>query len=178
MVIRAKDFNRTIGMFVVAGLRVGFFLSFIFVRETNQVKSNSENHEFKTTIDAQPSGKISACNLFDIGKALEDDKFTSHSFGTLYCELLNPIRTGLNRKIRMLEIGFGCGHHNHGVSARVWKQFFSPSNGPGLALYEVDYGPHPPHEACVREFKKKYPSIVEEVYLVSRKDSFTRSIYT
>ena len=85
------------------------------------------------------------CRLIALGQEYKDDKFVGvHTFGNLYCEVLRDFRRTRGRKLRMLEIGFGCGHINHGASAQVWKTFFTESNGPGLQLYEVEYGGHEP----------------------------------
>ena len=85
------------------------------------------------------------CRLIALGEEYKDDKFVGvHTFGNLYCEVLRDFRRTRGRKLRMLEIGFGCGHVNHGASAQVWKKFFTENNGPGLQLYEVEYGGHEP----------------------------------
>jgi hypothetical protein len=68
----------------------------------------------------------------------------------------------------MLEVGFGCGHHNHGSSARMWKSFFEDRGGPGVSLYEIDFGPLLKHELCVAEFKKTYPKICDGIFMVRK----------
>ena len=60
---------------------------------------------------------MNTCPLMILGKEFEDDKFYHHTFGDLYCENLSPFRNS-RQKLRMLEIGLGCGHHNHGRSAQ------------------------------------------------------------
>jgi hypothetical protein len=59
---------------------------------------------------------LNKCALIHLGKVHGDDKFVSHTFGDLYCETMAPFRSS-RAPLRMLEIGFGCGHHNHGKSA-------------------------------------------------------------
>ena len=59
---------------------------------------------------------LNKCGLIRLGKVHGDDKFVSHAFGDLYCETMAPFRSS-RTPLRMLEIGFGCGHHNHGKSA-------------------------------------------------------------
>ena len=106
------------------------------------------------------------CNLGQIGKALENDKVLHHKYHHLYCKEFMPFINGIkDRPIRMLEIGFGCGHHNHGTSAIMWNKFFT-SNDAQLQLYEVDLK-QPSHEACAKKFLTQYPpgTIVEDVYL-------------
>ena len=71
----------------------------------------SENREILDWRD------VNTCQLMALGKEHEDDKFYGHIFGDLYCETLIPFRNS-RTKLRMLEIGFGCGHHNHGRSAQ------------------------------------------------------------
>ena len=78
-----------------------------------------------------------------MGKKLLEDKVLAHSFGDVYCEIferINDRARGMkdhsNRVVgpfRMLEIGFGCGHHNNGVSAVLWKTYFT-EHGPGVTL--------------------------------------------
>ena len=60
---------------------------------------------------------INTCPLMILGKEFEDDKFYHHTYGDLYCENLSPFRNS-RQKLRMLEIGLGCGHHNNGRSAQ------------------------------------------------------------
>lgn len=106
------------------------------------------------------------CNLGQIGKALENDKVLHHKYHHLYCKEFMPFVNGIkDRAVRMLEIGFGCGHHNHGTSAVMWNKFFT-SHGTDLKLYEVDLRV-PAHEACAKKFLTEHPpgTIVEDVYL-------------
>lgn len=49
----------------------------------------------------------------------------------------------------------------------VWKTFFTEKNGPGVALYEVDFGPSAEHSACVDNFVSQHPGICDGIYLVS-----------
>ena len=60
---------------------------------------------------------MNTCPLMILGKEFEDDKFYHHTYGDLYCENLSPFRNS-RQKLRMLEIGLGCGHHNNGRSAQ------------------------------------------------------------
>ena len=89
---------------------------------------------------------VQRCRLHELGERHNDDKFVMHTYGNLYCEAFRDFRRTRGRKLRMLEIGFGCGHTNHGASAQLWKEYFTERSGPGVELYEVEYGPHPPTE--------------------------------
>jgi hypothetical protein len=106
------------------------------------------------------------CNLGDIGTQLANDKVLTHKYHHLYCKTLLPFINGIkDRPIRMLEIGFGCGHHNHGNSALMWHKFFT-SNGAKLELWEVDMR-NPEHLRCARKFLTEHPpgTVVMDVYL-------------
>ena len=75
---------------------------------------------------------IADCALVSLGVRYNDDKFTNHQYQNLYCEVLRDFQRS-QRKIRMLEIGFGCGHNvntpnQQGVSALIWKEYFGGSN--------------------------------------------------
>lgn len=77
------------------------------------------------------------------------------------------------QKVRMLEIGFGCGHHNHGTSARMWAEFFGSEKGPGLDLWEIDFhGDTKKIQDCVADFMLKYPkgTVVQDVFIGSQED--------
>lgn len=106
------------------------------------------------------------CPLFDLATlpAIHNDKYFSHNYCYTYCDIFQPLRRS-NIGIRMLEIGFGCGHHNHGSSALLWKSYFSFLNGPGVKLWAIDYGP-PLQElqACIRNFTTTWPGVIEKVY--------------
>lgn len=67
------------------------------------------------------------CPFTTLGLALQNDKVgpiagttNGHHYGQMYCEILTPMRQ-LTRKVRILEIGFGCAHWNKGVGARLLK---------------------------------------------------------
>lgn len=114
------------------------------------------------------------CPLFELGRLYQNDKIISHNYGNLYCELMQQFRHK-EKKVKMLEIGFGCGHHNHGTSAQMWKKYFQSGSGPDVSLYEIDFGTHvdsyrggyEPHEKCKRDFLEKYPlgTIVDGLFL-------------
>ena len=82
------------------------------------------------------------------------------------------------QKTLKLEIGFGCGHHNHGTSARMWKKYFEGGSGPGLSLFEIEYGPYEPHEKCVGEFLKTYPigTVCDGIFLVRKMLHLPKSV--
>ena len=65
---------------------------------------------------------ISNCYLHQLGDELLIEKFIIHDYENTYCELLPQLlRQMKNNTIRMLEIGFGCGHiTSHGRSAVGW----------------------------------------------------------
>ena len=78
---------------------------------------------------------ITSCSLVKLGERYNDDKFTNHNYQNLYCEVLRDFQRS-QRKMRMLEIGFGCGHNVHqpnqqGVSALIWKEYFDDGGGSG-----------------------------------------------
>ena len=109
------------------------------------------------------------CNLRALGEALKNDKVIVHHYDLLYCAELMPFIYNIaDRPIRMLEIGFGCGHHNHGTSALMWHKFFK-SMGGKLDLWEVDYKDEKGnHAKCVKNFMEKHSpqgDIVKNVYL-------------
>jgi hypothetical protein len=52
----------------------------------------------------------------------------------------------------------------------VWKRYFTENNGPGVALYEVDYGPDPKQTACVDDFLKEHPNVCDGIFLVRNPD--------
>lgn len=45
-------------------------------------------------------------------------------------------------------------------------------------MYEVDYGPNAKHTACVNDFLKAHPDVVEAVYLVHLADFYVMQIAT
>jgi len=104
----------------------------------------------------------STCLLHHMGQVLNDDKFTSHQYMNMYCEVFRDFKSS-PKKTRMLEIGFGCGHHAHGVSARIWKQYFT-NDGSGVELYEIDLDT-PKHLNCSKKFLSEHPNIVAGLYL-------------
>ena len=125
---------------------------------------------------------ITDCSLVSLGERYNDDKFTNHNYQNLYCEVLRDFQRS-QRKMRMLEIGFGCGHNvntpnQQGVSALIWKEYFgsgssinssssSSSSSPssGIDLYEVDLI-SPAHLACVNKYLANHTSdIVQSIYL-------------
>ena len=108
-----------------------------------------------------------SCPLYHMGLILGDDKFTSHSYHNMYCEVFRDFKA-TQKKIRMLEIGFGCGHNNHGVSARIWKSFFS-NGGSDVNLYEIDLDT-PMHKNCSKNFLLEHPNIVSKLYLGDQAD--------
>ncbi|RYG97820.1 class I SAM-dependent methyltransferase [archaeon] len=101
------------------------------------------------------------CDLAGLGNNLESDKVNPyHNYQALYCDLFRHYR---NSPVRMLEIGFGCGHNVHGSSALVWNKFFSQ-----LKYYTVDYMDNTnAHtvQKCVKGFQISYPGIVQKVWL-------------
>lgn len=102
------------------------------------------------------------CPLHHMGLLLAEDKFSEHHYENLYCEVFRDYRSS-KQKTRMLEIGFGCGHIVHGVSARVWKSFFT-HGGSGIDLYEVDLY-KPQHTNCSVTFLSEHPNVISGLYL-------------
>jgi len=111
------------------------------------------------------------CNLGAIGRDIENFKVLGHSYHLLYCKVLMPfVKEIQNRPIRLLEIGFGCGHHNHGNSALLWNKFFT-SNGAKLDQYGIDLH-NVNHIKCAKQFLTLYPpgSIVKDIFLGDQSD--------
>lgn len=115
---------------------------------------------------------IASCSLVKLGERYNDDKFTNHNYQNLYCEVLRDFQQS-QRKMRMLEIGFGCGHNinqlnQQGVSALIWKEYFgdghsssgsySSSSSSGIDLYEVDLK-SPAHLACVNKYLTNHTKV-------------------
>ena len=116
----------------------------------------------------------SSCSLHHMGELLNDDKFTSHEYMNMYCEVFRDFKMS-PKKTRMLEIGFGCGHNNHGVSARIWKSYFT-TGGSGVDLYEIDLDT-PKHRNCSTQFLLEHPKIVSGLYLGDQGDKpFLRKV--
>jgi hypothetical protein len=80
---------------------------------------------------------------------------------------MTPLRQ-LNRKPRILEIGFGCGHWNKGVGARLLKSYFTNDGGPDVSLFEVDYGGNYDTDIniknCIEQFDRDHPGVVDKVF--------------
>lgn len=97
---------------------------------------------------------VNSCELMALGKEYNDDKFYDHIFGDLYCENLIPFRNS-KTKLRMLEIGFGCGHHNHGRSAqgkRIYRvSFVQPHLMKSINFYYAQYGRDTSQRTMVQE---------------------------
>ena len=53
----------------------------------------------------------------------------------------------------------------------VWKRYFTDDGGPGVSLYEVDFGPSEKHSKCVAKFKKNHPDTCDGIYLVNISDA-------
>jgi hypothetical protein len=71
------------------------------------------------------------------------DKFTTHSYETMYGMFLYPRR---NQGIKFLEIGLGCDMtYGPGASLKVWQQLLHPDSNIWMAEYNVQ---------CVDKFKK------------------------
>ena len=142
------------------------------------LRGSQPNNTF-TVEAANHLRKSDGCNLKEIGSLLVNDKI-EHEYGNLYeKELCLMKRRGA--PVRMLEIGFGCGHHNHGTSARMWKEFFEGSSNISansttstaasssphspLHLFEIDFGPKPEHTKCVEDFLLAHPHVVDGIFL-------------
>ena len=84
--------------------------------------------------------ELNKCDLLEYAHIFQADKITAHSFGDIYCEILRKYRYKSiiqgeikRKKLRMLEIGLGCGHHIVGAGANMFKKYFT-EDGPGLEL--------------------------------------------
>lgn len=102
------------------------------------------------------------CSLARLGDELKEDKFIQHHYDNTYCEVFRDFRRSQMRT-KMLEIGFGCGHHVNGISSLIWKQFFT-NGGSGIELHEVDLDT-PIHVECAAKFLKEHPNIVSSLSL-------------
>lgn len=73
------------------------------------------------------------------------DKFTVHSYQTMYGTLLEPLAQS-KPNIKLLEIGLGCDMaYGPGGSVKVWKELF-----PNADLWEAEYD-----EKCVNKSQKE-----------------------
>lgn len=62
------------------------------------------------------------------------DKFTTHSYQTMYGTFLGPL-SKVNQKPKLLEIGLGCDMtYGPGASVKLWRKLFPEAN-----LWEADY---------------------------------------
>lgn len=104
----------------VVGVVIFLFVGVLTLNELIPSKFEQEEHASRKLASTREGGldwrNMNRCALIHLGKQFGDDKFVSHTFGDLYCETMAPFR-GSRVPLRMLEIGFGCGHHNHGKSA-------------------------------------------------------------
>ena len=115
------------------------------------------------------------CPFTTVGLEYEADKVgpitrvgsAGHRYGPMYCDILTPLRSSPH-KLRVLEIGFGCGHYNNGVGARLIKNFFQSDGGPDVLLWEIDYLEVGIDERgirqCMDKFHKEHPGVVEDVF--------------
>lgn len=106
------------------------------------------------------------CEFADLANQFKSDKVNPfHNYQTLYCDLFRHYR---NVPIRMLEIGFGCGHNVHGSSAYVWNKFFNQ-----VKYYSVDYMNEENEvsvKKCVEEFQRVNPGLVQQVWFGDQKN--------
>jgi len=54
------------------------------------------------------------------------------------------------------EIGFGCGHYNHGTSAQMWKEYFNRYRSPSQ-IFSIDFSPDKDVKPCIINFLSQYP---------------------
>lgn len=112
--------------------------------------------------DYSASKKVlgNVCELANIGNQARNDKVDLfHNYQGLYCDLFRHMRTA---PVRMLEIGFGCGHHIHGSSAIMWNQYFK-----NLRYYSIDYADANNAAAvhkCVEDFETEHPDILHHIW--------------
>lgn len=104
----------------VVGVVIFLFVGVLTLNELIPSKLKQEEHASRNLASTREGGldwrNLNRCALIHLGKQFGDDKFVAHTFGDLYCETMAPFRSS-RVPLRMLEIGFGCGHHNHGKSA-------------------------------------------------------------
>lgn len=117
-----------------------------------------------------------ACPIEEIGRSLKVDKYDEgHRYGDAYCELTSRLKHS-GQKVRLLEIGFGCGHHPNGASARCWHRFFESNLVPfyidfPYAGENVDYASATKSfEECIANFQKEFPGVAPSVFLGDQKD--------
>jgi hypothetical protein len=101
------------------------------------------------------------CILDHLGTVYEVDKFNDfHNYQSLYCDLFRPLR---ENHIKMLEIGFGCGHHIAGASAKLWNKYFT-----NLDYYAMDYMDRNNNATvtkCANDFIKENPNWLKHIWL-------------
>ena len=104
----------------IVGVVIFLFVGLLTLNELIPSKFKQGEHASRKLTSTREGGldwrNLNKCALIHLGNKYGDDKFVSHTFGDLYCETMAPFR-GSRVPLRMLEIGFGCGHHNHGKSA-------------------------------------------------------------
>lgn len=79
------------------------------------------------------------------------DKVNGHVYQKMYGMVLLPQiekHSYMNKKLKFLEIGFGCGsYYGPGASIKVWQQMFK---GRDVAMWEAEYD-----EECVTSYGKQ-----------------------
>lgn len=118
------------------------------------------------------------CPFTALGQGLEADRAgpaeqrpsgAGHRYGSMYCDILTPLRSS-PRKLRVLEVGFGCdGAGIGGRRARLIKSFLKDERGPDVLLWDVDHAESGGDEAgvrkCLDRFHTEHPGVVEGIFL-------------
>lgn len=94
------------------------------------------------------------------------DKLSSHSYGTLYEEVLAPVRARAKDSripVRLLEIGLGCGMgYGEGAGPLLWRAYF----GSTLELTILEF-----QEECALAWGAREPNKRTEVYTGDQRDA-------
>eukprot|EP00026_Physarum_polycephalum_P010941 Phypoly_transcript_11128.p1 GENE.Phypoly_transcript_11128~~Phypoly_transcript_11128.p1 ORF type:complete len:287 (-),score=36.80 Phypoly_transcript_11128:254-1114(-) len=109
---------------------------------------------FSNQVDMDPEDR----NLVDIfyksSKTLGTDKVTAHRYELMYGKYI-PFLRG-REKLKMLEVGYGCGFSNPGGSARVWRAVF----GSKLELHMIEFD-----GKCVETYKSNITQLGVNIYV-------------
>lgn len=122
---------------------------------------------FTTLEDHEVHAEHACEQLMTLGRKFSCDKFDGgHAYQNTYCDLFHMLR---NQPLKMLEIGFGCGHWKgqNGMSALVWRAWFHR-----LDYYAIDYMPQKDAEmnTCAADYEREHPGIVKKLWIGDQSD--------
>lgn len=96
----------------------------------------------------------------------QSDKCAVHSYHYAYHRYLSPLaeefHSGARAKVKVLEIGLGCGQINVGAGVRLWNEMFRNVQGRKLDLHVMEYD-----SECLRLWERKWAEKFPHVNLTS-----------